>query len=92
MVRKESVRVTKTSTTKASSAKASDNYNFSKDDLENFFKKFWSGLESNRKTALWFVLIMIAIIQLRQIIVGIAFLTFGLLLITGFFEDKNKKD
>lgn len=90
MVRKTTAEVKsstkKTPTTPSSSKSTSDNF-----DFEGFFKKMWDGMEENWMTYLWFVLVILGVIQLRQFIVGIAFLTFGILLIAGFFWTHDKK-
>ena len=85
MVRKTTAQVKSTSsrTTKAPSVSE-------KIDFEWLFKKIRDGAEENWMTYLWFVLVILGVIQLRQFIVGIAFLTLWILLVAGFFWNNNK--
>lgn len=85
MVRKTTAQV-KSTTTKTSKVQTGSE----KIDFEWLFKKILDGAEENRMTYLWFILVILWVIQLRQFIVGIAFLTFGILLIAGFFWKNNK--
>ncbi len=88
MIRKTTAQVKNTSTRKPSSTTPQKNDGL---NVEEFIKNFWNWLGENWMTYVGFVLVILWIIQLRQFIVGIAFLTFGILLIAGFFWDINKK-
>ena len=90
MVRKTTAEV-KSSTKRTSASTSQSKINSDTFDFEGFFKKIWDGMEENWMTYLWFVLVILGVIQLRQFIVGIAFLTFGILLIAGFFWTHDKK-
>lgn len=84
-MRKTTAQV-KTTTSKRTSTTQSDKF-----DFEWFFKKIRDGMDENWMTYVGFILVIIGIIQLRQFIVGIAFLTIGILLIAGFFGNNNTK-
>lgn len=85
MVRKTTAQVKNTTST-TRNTNQSDKF-----DFEGFFKRIWNGMEENWMTYIWFILVIIGVIQLREFIVGIAFLTFGVLLIAGFFGNNSDK-
>lgn len=85
MVRKEKVKVEKKKPT------TTDSQESNKVDVASIIQDLRKGLENNRQTFLWFVLIIIAVIQLRQFIVGLVFLTFWILLVAWFFDTTKDK-
>lgn len=85
MVRKEKVKVEKKKPT------TTDSQESNKVDIASIIQDLRKGLENNRQTFLWFVLIIIAVIQLRQFIVGLVFLTFWILLVAWFFDTTKDK-
>ena len=84
MARKEQAKVTDT--------KQSSSNKHSQDFFTPLRDNFWSGIQQNWKIFLGGILLLIGVIQLRQFIVGIALVTFGVLLISGFFDTPENND
>lgn len=57
-------------------------------DFEGMIKKIWSDLQDNRMSILGFLLILIGLIQLREFIAGVLFLTIWIMFVSGFFSKK----
>jgi maltodextrin utilization protein YvdJ len=57
-------------------------------DIEAIIKKLWNDLQDNRMSVLGFLLLFIGLVQLREFIIGVIFLTLGIMLISGFFVKK----
>lgn len=84
MVRKITAQVKPSSSTK--SKIESDQF-----DFERFFKNIWEGIGDNWLTYVWFISVIIGVIQLRQFIAWILFLTLWILAIGWFFDNIFKK-
>lgn len=60
-------------------------------DISSLIDNAWKGIQENWMTLTGLVCIFIGLIQLWEQILGMILLTLGILLISGFFQDNNKK-
>ena len=59
------------------------------DNIQNWFKQFkW---ENNIHKIFWVVLLVIGLWQLRQWLIGLILIIFGILFVTGYFDKKIDK-
>lgn len=91
MVRKTTAQVKSTRSKPQNTSKKPEGFNFDSFNVEELVKKFLDWFGENWMTYVGFILVILWVIQLRQFIVGIAFLTVGILLIAWFFGTNNKK-
>lgn len=83
MVRKTTAEVKSSTQTSSKKEDSSDNI-----DINNLFKNARDGIQENWMTLVWFLLVLLWLIQLRELILGVILLTSGILLISWFFSKK----
>ena len=83
MVRKTTAEVKNSNQTTSKKDESTENI-----DINNLFKNAREGIQENWMTLVGFFLVLLGLIQLRELILGVILLTSGILLISGFFSKK----